>query len=98
MGSLVLVGRCYLTGDLGWTKTRNAVCPMATVVLDFAATQAPHSPHHDVVIVASLERFSPLADITPPLPSRCSAAVRRLPPSPIGDAAAPTTFEPPRSP
>jgi hypothetical protein len=45
MGSLVLVGRCYLCGDLRWTKTRNAVCPIATVVLDFDASQfsLPHA-------------------------------------------------------
>jgi len=33
MGSLVLVGRCDLRGDLASTKKRNAVSPIATVML-----------------------------------------------------------------
>ena len=42
MGSLVLVERCYLRGDLGWTKTRNAVSSIATVMLYFDASQCSH--------------------------------------------------------
>jgi hypothetical protein len=44
MGSLVLVGRCYLCGDLESIKTLNAVCPIATVMLYFDASQCSHSP------------------------------------------------------
>ena len=43
MGSLVLVGRCYLRDDLDWIKARNAVCPIATVMLYFDASQCSHS-------------------------------------------------------
>jgi hypothetical protein len=58
MGSLVLVGRCYLCGDLDWIKARNAVCPIATVMLYFDASQCSHSS------MLQLE-FNPLYRIFP---------------------------------
>jgi hypothetical protein len=58
MGSLVLVGRCYLCDGLQWTKTRNAVCPIATVMLYFDASQCFHSSHAAIEFNSSY-RISP---------------------------------------
>ena len=38
MGSLVLVGRCYLRRGLSGPKRLNAVCPISTVMLYFDAS------------------------------------------------------------
>jgi hypothetical protein len=72
MGSLVLVGRCYLCGGLGWTKSLNAVCPIATVMLYFDASQCSHSSHATIGIPRN-KPFPrvPLAP-TPPSDAYCS--------------------------
>jgi hypothetical protein len=77
MGSLVLVGRCYLCGDLDWIKTLNAVCPIATVMLYFDASHCSHSSPmlqlNSILRLQSLHR-----PLRPPSPAYCSAAVHIL--------------------
>jgi len=66
MGSLVLVGRCYLCGDLSWTKERNAVSPIATVMLTSMPVRAPFSmpqcfqSFYASCLLHLLSRFVPL--------------------------------------
>jgi hypothetical protein len=53
-----LVGRCYLRDDLDWIKARNAVCPIATVMLYFDASQCSHSSHAAMEFNSFVSNFS----------------------------------------
>jgi|HubBroStandDraft_3_1064219.scaffolds.fasta_scaffold101814_2 hypothetical protein len=58
MGSLVLVGRCYLRRGLSGPKRLNAVCPIATVMLYFDASQYSHSCQRHDSQIKSLQTSS----------------------------------------